>query len=96
VTPALTDSWSWSSIGGFARRYSYALWWELHRMSLGERLVIAWIFRTRPEQGSNRTERIDNIRLSHGVAECLIRSVEVLRCESIANSPFAPISQGIE
>ena len=52
--------------------------------------------RARPEQGSNRTERIESSRLSHGVAGYVIRSAQVLRCESIANSPFVPISQSIE
>ncbi len=32
----------------------------------------------------------------HGVAGCLIASAQVLRRDSIANSPFAPISQSIE
>jgi hypothetical protein len=38
-----------------------------------------------PGRGSNRIERIESSRLSQRVAECLIRSVQVLRCESIAN-----------
>jgi hypothetical protein len=53
-------------------------------------------FRERPEQGSNRNKRIECSRLRHGVAGCLIQSAQVFRCESIANSPFAPISQSIE
>src|SRR5882757_11564178 len=52
-------------------------------------------FRARPEQGSNRTERVESSRLGRVV--WMFDPARIgFALRDIAHSPFAPISQSIE